>query len=97
MIEQKELCVLSTLLLHSSGVDVTEAAIKRIADHVGVNIDSYLMEMFTKVTKDSLDRIISNPTAGTVPVQETKQGEAPKEEEKQEEEEDEGSDDFDLF
>lgn len=78
-------------------MDATEEAIRKVAQHVGVELDSYLVELFSKVSREALDRIVSNPTAGSAPAQEKEESSAPKEEEPKEEEEDQASSDFDLF
>ncbi|KAI5180588.1 large subunit ribosomal protein LP1 [Nematocida sp. AWRm80] len=98
MIEQKELCVLSILLLQSTGLDVSVEGINKIATHVGVKVDSYLPELFSKVTKERLEELIKNPSGGSVSQNTAAASEEVKEEKKEEsEEEDEGSDDFELF
>ncbi|KAI5184532.1 large subunit ribosomal protein LP1 [Nematocida homosporus] len=99
MIDQKEICVLSTLLLHTSGLEVSENNIKKIATHLGVELDSYLVELFSKVSASTLDKIISNPVAGAAVAVSSEAaastGAAPVAEKKEESEEE--SDDFDLF
>lgn len=99
MIEQKELCTLSVLLLHTSGVEVSADNMRKIAQHVGVEVDSYLLELFAKVPQEKIEQIVLNPFGGGIPqsasaaaVEEKKEEAKPVEEEEEEE-----SDDFDLF
>lgn len=97
MIDQKELCVLSTLLLHSAKSEVTPESLARIADHLKQKVDGYLLELFSGVGRDTLESIIRSPSGSAATS--AAPAEAAKEEAKKEEteEEDEGSDDFDLF
>jgi len=100
-LEQKQLCILSVLLLASTGNEVSESNLKKISEHLKIKLDSYLVEIFSKIPKEKLSEIIKNPFGGGVSAPsaeaaEVKQ-EAKKEEEKKEEEEEEGSSGFDLF
>ncbi|KAI5172497.1 large subunit ribosomal protein LP1 [Nematocida sp. LUAm3] len=95
MKDQKEICVLSTLLLHSSGVALNEDNLRKISKHLKVEVDSYLLELFSKVSSETLDRLIKNPSAGSVSAPSASA--EVKEEAKKEEEPEEESEDFDLF
>ncbi|KAI5192529.1 large subunit ribosomal protein LP1 [Nematocida sp. AWRm77] len=100
MIEQKELCTLSVLLLHTAGVEVSQENMRKVAQHVGVEVDSYLLELFSKMPKEKLASIILNPFgSGAAPVASADVAEKKEEEKKdeKEEEEEEDSDDFGLF
>ncbi|KAH9386626.1 uncharacterized protein NEMAJ01_1522 [Nematocida major] len=99
MIEQKDLCVLTTLLLTSVGAPVTEESIKKIGDHLGVKVDSYLAEMFSKLTSEQIQNIIANPTGGSMQAAagSSAQAVAEEKEEEKEESEEESSGDMDLF
>ncbi|EIJ89041.1 hypothetical protein NEPAR06_1110 [Nematocida parisii] len=98
MIEQKDLCVLTTLLLHSVGTTVTEENIKKVADHLGVTVDSYLAELFSKLSAEQIQSIIENPTGGSVQAAAATSTQAVEEKkEEKEESEEESSGDMDLF
>lgn len=96
MKDQKEICVLSTLLLHSSGIPLNEDNLRKISKHLNVEVDSYLLELFSRVSPDTLERLIKNPSSGSVSAPASSSA-AAKEEAKKEEEPEEESEDFDLF
>ncbi|KAI5191614.1 large subunit ribosomal protein LP1 [Nematocida minor] len=99
MIEQKEICVLTTLLLHSLGKDVTENKIKEVGNYLGVNIDSYLAELFSKLSSEQIQSIIENPIGGSVQAASGSAAQAveEKKEEVEESEEESSGADLDLF
>lgn len=98
MIKQKDLCVLTTLLLTSVGTPVTEENIKKVGDHLGVQVDSYLAELFSKLTPEQVQSIIANPTGGSVQSTSSTTAQAVEEKkEESEESEEESSGEMDLF
>ncbi|OAG29262.1 large subunit ribosomal protein LP1 [Nematocida displodere] len=99
MIDQKDICVLSTLLLHSTKQEVTKQNIMKVANYLDISVDSYLLELFSQLSSEKLDSLIANPSAGTAAVSQAAAPEAEKKEAAPEEddEEEEGSDNFDLF
>lgn len=100
MIEQKDICVLTTLLIHTTGQKPTEEKIKEVGKYLGVEIDSYLAELFSKLTQEQIQSIIENPLGGSVQGAQqgvaTQQEEEKKQEVEESEEESSGAD-MDLF
>lgn len=98
MIDQKEACVLATLFLHTSGAEVTRSNIQKILGHVGVQADGYLVDLFAKINRSTLESIIGNPAAaGMAAPAAAAEAPAAPEEKKEEEEEEPSDEDFGLF
>ncbi|KAI5160145.1 hypothetical protein NEAUS03_0912 [Nematocida ausubeli] len=96
--EQKNICVLTTLLLHSVGTPVTEENIRKVGAHLGVTVDSYLAELFSKMTSEQIQSIIENPTGGSVQASASATTQAVEEKKEEvEESEEESSGEMDLF